>query len=79
MQGPAIGNQRPLVSPRERHRREGQVHHQEPEFGPIAARTQGRFGPESAAFAVVHGLLFSVLVTSSCDPNNLSGERDDLR
>ncbi len=67
------------ASRREHPHREGHIHHQEPEVEPVTNRTEGRFGPVTAALAVVNGLLFSALVTSSCDPNNLCGEVDDLR
>ncbi len=47
-----IGNQRPLVSPRERLGREGQVHHQYLEIGSVTERVEGRFGPVSLGIAV---------------------------
>ncbi len=68
-----------LLSRRERPHREGHIHHQEPEVEPVTNRTEGRFGPVTATLAVVNGLLFSDLATSSCDPSNLSSQRDDLR
>ena len=59
---------RVLVSRRERLRRHGRAYHQDPEVRAIPQGVQGRLAAEEV-----------FLATSSCDPNNLSGEMDGLR